>query len=401
VMWEKRIISGKVLKQNKGGLIVQLSDRDNAFVKYTLVSALEYKNYDFLMGNKIDLIIKGIDYLSYNEGSINIYASAREACRIKNFENSNNIKKKLESGEVVQGFVQKIMKNRIFIDFYNFQGSIPFSDWENKLGGIHPARILIVGDKIDVNKVSFNEDLQQWVLSHTQTFEKKKNINSYFLKYRETDKMIDVLRNNENTWAHKKTEIQKWLKHGGNSNVINKYFESIIRKQILIPIEFQMIIYETSKFFISSELEVITEYFVRTHQNLPFECYKTLATVFMREMNKEIILKIISKSIKIKSWQEYLIWTFTQPKYDKKLRDQIKKWIDTGNDIDIIRDIIVSYLDEYSKEKSSFGLLIAWMNTTKSVIPIEQYVLSFLENNSTDHADKVRETYLGLKNGIT
>ncbi|MBR1425151.1 30S ribosomal protein S1 [bacterium] len=148
-------ILGTVVSTVKGGVLVEISGV-RGFIP---TSQLKAKETDIEVGSKIEVKI-----LTLDPQQNNFILSNKKVYDDNAEESRKNIFSQIEPGQVVKGEVVRITDFGAFIDLGGIDGLLPLSQlswrWID-----HPTDILNVGDRIDVEVISVDEDKQRVSLS--------------------------------------------------------------------------------------------------------------------------------------------------------------------------------------------------------------------------------------------
>lgn len=152
---EDKIIEGKVVQVVKGGILVEVL----GIRGFVPSSHLRTKETEAIIGTTLELKILSIDALQNNFILSNrkVYSDNLEEVKRDVFE-------QLEVGQIVKGEVVRIADFGAFVDIGGVDGLLPLSQISWKWVD-HPADILKIGDKINVEIIGVDFDKQRVSLS--------------------------------------------------------------------------------------------------------------------------------------------------------------------------------------------------------------------------------------------
>lgn len=146
---EGDVISGKVMRKVKGGLIVDIGAE--AFLPASLVSLKGFTNLNQLVSQTLNFKI-----IKMNLPRRNIVLSRREVILKEKEVERDKVLDGLEVGEVRTGVVKNITDFGAFVNIGGADGLLHITDMS--WGRIsHPSEMLAVGDKVDVVILGFDK----------------------------------------------------------------------------------------------------------------------------------------------------------------------------------------------------------------------------------------------------
>ena len=152
---EDAVVEGEVTSVVKGGILVDVLGL-RGFVPSSHVRA---KDIEALIGEKIKLKILSIDAQQNN-----LILSHRKVVSEQQAENRKDIFERIEVGQVVEGEVVRLADFGAFVDIGGIDGLLPLSQMSRRWVD-HPADILSVGDRINVEIIGIDHDKQRVSLS--------------------------------------------------------------------------------------------------------------------------------------------------------------------------------------------------------------------------------------------
>ena len=152
---EDKIIEGTVVQVVKGGILVDVL----GIKGFVPSSHLRSKETESIIGSKIELKILSIDVLQNNFILSNrkVYSDSME-------EVKKDVFGQLEVGQIVKGEVVRIADFGAFVDIGGVDGLLPLSQISWKWVD-HPADVLKIGEKIEVEIIGIDFDKQRVSLS--------------------------------------------------------------------------------------------------------------------------------------------------------------------------------------------------------------------------------------------
>jgi len=139
---EGSIVTGKVLRKVKGGLIVDIGIE--AFLPGSQIDNKRIKNLDDYIGKIFDFKI-----LKINEDRKNIVLSRRELLEEERMSKKVEMLENFQEGEVRIGTVKNITDFGVFLDVNGVDGLLHITDmaWKRVK---HPSELVQVGDELEV-----------------------------------------------------------------------------------------------------------------------------------------------------------------------------------------------------------------------------------------------------------
>lgn len=152
---QDKVIEGTVVQVVKGGILVEVL----GIRGFIPSSHLRSKETDSIVGSKIEVKILSIDVLQNNFILSNkkVYSDSMEEVKKDVFE-------QLAVGQIVKGEVVRIADFGAFVDIGGVDGLLPLSQISWKWVD-HPADILKIGEKIEVEIIGIDFDKQRVSLS--------------------------------------------------------------------------------------------------------------------------------------------------------------------------------------------------------------------------------------------
>lgn len=164
IMEEKNTVEAKVLKANKGGLILDI----NGFQAFMPVSQLSSKNYPRVEGGDTQKILQALQKLVNQSLEVKIISLDPDEEKLIVSEKATQEKElketiqKYKIGDVIEGIITGIVDFGAFVKFDNIEGLIHISELDYQLIE-DPRDIIKIGDKIkakiieiDKNKISLS-----------------------------------------------------------------------------------------------------------------------------------------------------------------------------------------------------------------------------------------------------
>jgi small subunit ribosomal protein S1 len=152
---EDAVVEGEVTLAVKGGVLVDVLGL-RGFVPSSHIRA---KDIESLVGEKIQLKI-----LSVDSQQNNLILSHRKVVSEQQAEQRKDVFEKIDIGQIVEGEVVRLADFGAFIDIGGIDGLLPLSQMSWRWVD-HPADILTVGDKINVEIIGIDHDKQRVSLS--------------------------------------------------------------------------------------------------------------------------------------------------------------------------------------------------------------------------------------------
>ncbi len=139
---EGSVVSGKVLRKVKGGLMVDIGME--AFLPGSQIDNKRIKNIDDFVGNKYDFKI-----LKINKERKNIVISRRELLEEERSHKKAELLERIKEGELIKGTVKNITDFGVFLDLDGIDGLLHITDmtWKRIK---HPSEMVQLGDELEV-----------------------------------------------------------------------------------------------------------------------------------------------------------------------------------------------------------------------------------------------------------
>ena len=147
----EKIISGKIIRRIKGGLIVDLG-AVQAFLPGSQVDVRPIQDFDVYLEKEIELRI-----VKFNEARKNIVVSHKIILEDSLKEQREALFKELEIGAIMDGRVKNITDFGVFVDLGGIDGLLHITDlsW----GRVnHPSEIINLNDKITVKIIEYDQE---------------------------------------------------------------------------------------------------------------------------------------------------------------------------------------------------------------------------------------------------
>ena len=145
------IISGKIIKRIKGGMVVDLKGVQ-AFLPGSQIDVRPVKDFDKYLDVEMDLKV-----VKFNEMRKNVVVSHKAILEESLAEKRDEIFSKLEVGAIMEGRVKNITDFGVFIDLGGIDGLLHITDlsW----GRInHPSEIISMDEKLTVKVIDFDNE---------------------------------------------------------------------------------------------------------------------------------------------------------------------------------------------------------------------------------------------------
>ena len=145
------IISGRIVRRIKGGLIVDLGVVQ-AFLPGSQVDVRPIQDFDIYLDKEIEIRI-----VKFNESRKNIVVSHKIILEDSLKEQREALFKELEVGSILEGRVKNITDFGVFIDLGGIDGLLHITDlsW----GRVnHPSEVLSMDDAITVKVIEYDEE---------------------------------------------------------------------------------------------------------------------------------------------------------------------------------------------------------------------------------------------------
>ena len=148
---EGDLVSGKVMRKVKGGLMVDV-DGVEAFLPASQVFLRGFGNLDSLLGQTLNVVI-----IKVHKARKNIVVSRREALVKERDIVRQKVLEELEVGQLRQGVVKNITDFGAFINLGGVDGLLHITDMSwGRVG--HPSEVVSVGQKLDVMILGFDRE---------------------------------------------------------------------------------------------------------------------------------------------------------------------------------------------------------------------------------------------------
>ncbi len=148
---EGDLVSGKVVRKVKGGLMVDV-DGVEAFLPASQVFLRGFGNLDSLVGQTLTVVI-----IKVHKARKNIVVSRREALVKERDIVRQKVLEELEVGQNRQGVVKNITDFGAFINLGGVDGLLHITDMSwGRVG--HPSEVVSVGQKLDVMILGFDRE---------------------------------------------------------------------------------------------------------------------------------------------------------------------------------------------------------------------------------------------------
>jgi small subunit ribosomal protein S1 len=157
-VWEKiaeiqeadETISGKIESRVKGGMSVDIGVP--AFLPYSQIDLRPVKDLDALIGNSMDFKI-----LKFNKKRNNVVISRRAILEEERNKLREEMRSKLEEGQIITGAITNITDYGLFIDMGGMDGLCHITDlsWGRVS---HPAKLYKVGEDLEVKVLKYDRE---------------------------------------------------------------------------------------------------------------------------------------------------------------------------------------------------------------------------------------------------
>jgi small subunit ribosomal protein S1 len=156
-----KTIHSTVVSSVRGGLILDIGIK--AFLPASLIELYKVENFDDYIGRELECKIIELD-----RAFSNVILSRKAVLLEKNKENRELLKKQFKVGQIRVGVVTSLVNFGAFVEFGGIDGLVHISEisWNHIR---HPSDILRIGQKIEVEILSINEDFTKISLSHKST----------------------------------------------------------------------------------------------------------------------------------------------------------------------------------------------------------------------------------------
>jgi small subunit ribosomal protein S1 len=157
----EKVISGKILKRIKGGMVVDLMGIE-AFLPGSQIDIRPVRDFDAFVGQTMDFKI-----VKVNIPTENVVVSHKVLIEETISDQRKEILEKLEKGQILEGIVKAITDFGVFVDLGGVDGLIHITDlsW----GRInHPSEVVRLDEKIKVVVTDFDKEKKRISLSLKQ-----------------------------------------------------------------------------------------------------------------------------------------------------------------------------------------------------------------------------------------
>jgi small subunit ribosomal protein S1 len=156
----ERVIEGDIIKENKGGLSVDVGVR--AFLPRSHVELHRVDDCSKYVGRRESFTI-----LKFDQQRCNIVLSRRKVLEQEREEKRRELVESIEEGETFEGVVRNLQPYGAFVDIGGIDGLLHISNisWERI---DHPSEVLQEGDDIEVVVLEFDPDEEELSLGRKQ-----------------------------------------------------------------------------------------------------------------------------------------------------------------------------------------------------------------------------------------
>jgi small subunit ribosomal protein S1 len=143
-------ISGKIESRVKGGMSVDIGVP--AFLPYSQIDLRPVKDLDALIGDSMDFKI-----LKFNKKRNNVVISRRAILEEERNKLREEMRSKLEEGQIIKGAITNITDYGLFIDMGGMDGLCHITDlsWGRVS---HPAKLYKVGEELEVKVLKYDRE---------------------------------------------------------------------------------------------------------------------------------------------------------------------------------------------------------------------------------------------------
>ncbi len=143
-------ISGKIESRVKGGMSVDIGVP--AFLPYSQIDLRPVKDLDGLIGESMDFKI-----LKFNKKRNNVVISRRAILEEERNKLREEMRSKLEEGQIIKGAITNITDYGLFIDMGGMDGLCHITDlsWGRVS---HPAKLYKVGEELEVKVLKYDRE---------------------------------------------------------------------------------------------------------------------------------------------------------------------------------------------------------------------------------------------------
>lgn len=224
---EDAVVEAEVTSTVKGGILVDVLGL-RGFVPTSHVRA---KDIEGLVGQKINLKI-----LSVDSQQNNLIMSHRKVVSEQQAEQRKDVFERLDVGQIVEGEVVRLADFGAFIDIGGIDGLLPLSQMSWRWVD-HPADILSVGDKINVEIIGIDHDKQRVSLSlksqqpdpweeATKTIKEGEKITGTVIRIKHFGAFIEVYPGIEALLPYK--EVMEYQNQTGSQLEVGKSIETTV-----------------------------------------------------------------------------------------------------------------------------------------------------------------------------
>jgi len=146
-----KIITGRIVRRIKGGMVVDL-DGVQAFLPGSQIDVRPVKDFDKYIDTEMEMRV-----VKFNEFRKNVVVSHKAILEESLAEQRDELFKKLEVGNVMEGRVKNITDFGVFIDLGGIDGLLHITDlsW----GRVnHPSELIGMDDTLTVKIIDFDKD---------------------------------------------------------------------------------------------------------------------------------------------------------------------------------------------------------------------------------------------------
>jgi small subunit ribosomal protein S1 len=143
-------ISGKIESRVKGGMSVDIGVP--AFLPYSQIDLRPVKDLDGLIGDTMDFKV-----LKFNKKRNNVVISRRAILEEERNKLREEMRSKLEEGQIIKGAITNITDYGLFIDMGGMDGLCHITDlsWGRVS---HPAKLYKVGEELEVKVLKYDKE---------------------------------------------------------------------------------------------------------------------------------------------------------------------------------------------------------------------------------------------------
>jgi small subunit ribosomal protein S1 len=154
-------VEGKIIEKIKGGLNVDIRGI-TAFLPGSQIDIKIVRDMDGLIGKKMPFKV-----LKINNKRSNVIVSRRAIIEEERVKQKSQTIKKIKQGALIEGIVKNITDYGVFVDLGGIDGLLHISDisWGRI---IHPSEFFVIGEKIEVLVLKFDETNERVTLGYKQ-----------------------------------------------------------------------------------------------------------------------------------------------------------------------------------------------------------------------------------------